>query len=105
MSFINETEWEICTKLLGEGKLDVVDLKESTNRGQATIYRHTKELDKMGLIEVTKDFPPEANSTQSRRRKFVELTEKGRKVAEKILEINNILNHDVKSKKTQKREK
>lgn len=98
MSFINETEWEICTKLLDEEKLDVVELKEITNRGQATIYRHTKELDEMDLIEVTKDFPPEANSTQSRRRTFLKLTEKGRKVAEKLLEINNILNHNRKSK-------
>ncbi len=96
MSFINETEWQICTQLLRNKKIDVLKLKEITNRGQATIYRHTKELEEMGLVEVSKDFPPEATSAYSRRRTFLSLTKEGMKVAEKLNEINKIINHNGK---------
>ncbi len=96
MSFINETEWEICTQLLENEKLDVLELKEITDRGQATIYRHTKQLREMDLVDVTKDFPPEATSTYSRRRTFLSLTEEGKEVAEKLYEINEIINHNGK---------
>lgn len=70
--------------LLKHGRLSLNELREKSDLSNQTVYNNARRLKEMNLIqeELEESFP---------RRRFISLTEKGRKVAEKLEEIERIL--------------
>lgn len=70
--------------LLKHDRLSLNELREKSELSNQTVYNNAKRLVEMGLIqeELEKEFP---------RRRLISLTEKGRKVAEKLEEIERVL--------------
>jgi DNA-binding MarR family transcriptional regulator len=70
--------------LLKYGRLSLLELREKSDLSNQTVYNNVKRLLEMGLIqeELEETFP---------RRRLISLTEKGRKVAEKLEEIERLL--------------
>ncbi|MCX7914373.1 MAG: winged helix-turn-helix transcriptional regulator [Thermodesulfovibrionales bacterium] len=70
--------------LLKYGKLSLLELREKSELSNQTVYNNARRLKEMGLIqeELENEFP---------RRRLISLTEKGRKVAEKLEEIEGML--------------
>lgn len=70
--------------LLKYGKLSLNELREKSELSNQTVYNNARRLKEMELIqeELEQEFP---------RRRLISLTEKGRKVAEKLEEIEKIL--------------
>jgi DNA-binding MarR family transcriptional regulator len=70
--------------LLKYGRLSLLELREKSDLSNQTVYNNVKRLLEMGLIqeELEETFP---------RRRLISLTEKGRKVAEKLEEIEEEL--------------
>jgi len=70
--------------LLKYGRLSLLELREKSDLSNQTVYNNVKRLLEMGLIqeELEETFP---------RRRLISLTEKGRKVAEKLEEIEELL--------------
>ncbi|MEM4213931.1 MAG: winged helix-turn-helix transcriptional regulator [Candidatus Methanomethylicaceae archaeon] len=73
--------------LLKYGKLSLLELREKSDLSNQTVYNNARRLKELGLIqeELEKEFP---------RRRLISLTEKGRKVAEKLEEIEIIIQRD-----------
>ena len=71
--------------LLDHGELSYSDIKEKTGLPTHTAYRTLNSLLKNNLIEEKREeeFP---------RRRLFKLTDRGRKIAEKLVEIEDILN-------------
>jgi DNA-binding MarR family transcriptional regulator len=70
--------------LLKYGRLSLLELREKSDLSNQTVYNNVKRLLEMGLIqeELEETFP---------RRRLISLTEKGKKVAEKLEEIEEEL--------------
>ena len=70
--------------LLKYGRLSLLELREKSNLSNQTVYNNARRLKEMGLIqeELEEEFP---------RRRLISLTEKGKKVAEKLEEIERLL--------------
>ena len=70
--------------LLEAGEIDVTSLRERMGVALNTLYGYLKEAEHLGLIKSKYERKPP-------NRRFISLTEKGRKVAEKLREIYEIL--------------
>jgi len=70
--------------LLKYGRLSLLELREKSDLSNQTVYNNVKRLLEMGLIqeELEQEFP---------RRRLISLTEKGKRVAEKLEEIEGEL--------------
>jgi len=80
----NEFSFEVLISLLKNGEQNKQVLYAGISPSTTTLGRRVNELEELGLVKVDKQ-PLKYNVH------FVSLTDKGREVAEKILEIEKIL--------------
>jgi DNA-binding MarR family transcriptional regulator len=74
---------ELLILLLNNDKLKLSEIVRKLGRSQATIYRAIENLKELELVsDETTGYPV---------KRFMSLTEKGRRVAEKLVEVEGVL--------------
>jgi DNA-binding MarR family transcriptional regulator len=80
---------ELLLVLVGHDRLKLSEIIRKVDRPQATIYRAIPKLRELGLIyDVTTDYPV---------KRLLALTEKGRRIAEKLADVESILREEPNS--------